>query len=457
MSNGEAKYESREVAAEATQLSRETEGPARKSKRKQIVILASVAIAVILLGSWVLVRSFSNKSKTQEAKAASDKATQTPTVMVAYVVSQEVNKELRLPGELHAYQNVAIYPKVQGFVESINVDRGSVVKRGQLLIRMSAPELASHTSEAEARVSAARQQRLEMESRVQSVREQRAEAAAKLAVDEGTYRRLKAAAATPGVVAENDVDIARGAVEADKARIRLIEQNEKAAQSVVQSQKENEKATRDAANSVRDIESYLRITAPFDGVVTERNVDRGSLVGPSSGPASTPMLRLQQITRLRLIVPVPESDVAGVVAGSRVNFTVPAFPGENFGGVLQRVSHMLDEKTRTMPVELDVINDSGRLAPGMFPEVMWPTHRPKPSLFVPASAIATTTERSFVIRIRNGVTEWVNVKRGVSMGDLVEIFGELEENDLVAVRGTDELRAGTLVATRQAQPAPSPR
>ena len=118
---------------------------------------------------------------------------------------------------------------------------------------------------------------------------------------------------------------------------------------------------------------------------------------------------------------------------------------------------MLDEKTRTMPVELDVINDSARLAPGMFPEVLWPTSRPKPSLFVPASAVATTTERSFVIRIRNGVTEWVNVKRRISMGDLVEVFGDLQENDLVAVRGTDELRAGTLVATKQAQPSPSPR
>lgn len=444
------------MTSEDNQEMIETGEPPGRSKRKRIVILVAVPIAAVLILSLVLVWSRNRNSQTQQAKATTDKAAP-PTVITTYVVSQTVNKELRLPGELHAYQNVAIYPKVQGFVESVNVDRGSVVKRGQLLIRMSAPELVSRTSEAEAKVRAAEEQRVEMEARVASVREQRAEAVAKLAVDEGTYKRLKAAAATPGVVAENDVDIARGAVEADKARIRLIEQNEKAAQSVAQSQKENEKATRDAANSVRDIESYLRITAPFDGVVTERNVDRGSLVGPSSGPASTPMLRLQQITRLRLIVPVPESDVAGVTAGSPVNFTVPAFPGENFAGVVQRVSHMLDEKTRTMPVELGVINDSGRLTPGMFPEVIWPTSRPKPSLFVPASAIATTTERSFVIRIRNGVTEWVSVKRGVSMGDLVEIFGELEENDLVAVRGTDELRAGTLVATKPAQQSPSPR
>ncbi len=197
------------------------------------------------------------------------------------------------------------------------------------------------------------------------------------------------------------------------------------------------------------LESYLQIAAPFDGVVTERNVDRGSLAGPASGTASTPMLRIQQISRLRLIVAVPESDVAGMVSGSRIGFTVPAFPGENFSGVVVRVSHALDEKTRTMPVELDVMNESGRLAPGMFPEVLWPTRRPKPSLFVPGPAIATTTERTFVIRIRNGVSEWVDVKRGMSMGDLVEIFGDLQENDVIAARGTDELRPGTSVSAKQ--------
>ena len=427
----------------------ETHASAARVNRKLIWLITIAALVVVVTLAWLLIRSL---RANQAAKAPAEKAA-LPTVITTYVISQTVNKELRLPGELRAYQNVAIYPKLQGFVESINVDRGSVVKRGQLLVRMSAPELTSHTSEAEARVRAAQQQRLEMESRVQSVREQRAEAEAKLTVDEGTYRRLKSASATPGVVAENDVDVARGVVEGDKARIRALEENEKAARAVVQSQVQNERATREAANSVRDIESYLRITAPFDGVVTERNVDKGSLAGPSTGASSAPMLRLQQISRLRLVVSVPEADVSGVASGTRINFTVPAFPGENFFGVVQRISQALDEKTRTMPVELDVINDSVRLAPGMFPDVVWPATRPRPSLFVPASAIATTTERVFVIRIRNGTTEWVDVKRGTSMGDLVEVFGELQENDVVAVRGTDEIRAGTTVSLKQAPKA----
>jgi len=412
------------------------------------VVVAGVAVLAIVVIGWLLIRS-----RSQRTVSASDKASQTPTILVSHVVSKDVDRQLKLPGELRAFQDVAIYPKVQGFVETVNVDRGSVVKRGQLLIRMSAPELASRTAEAQARVGVSRDQRLEMEARVRSVREQKAEAAAKLAADEGTYRRLKAASATPGVVAENDVDIARQNVEGDKARIRALEENEKAAQAVVQSQSQNEKATLEAARSVRDIEGYLNIRAPFDGIVTERNVDKGSLAGSPSGAGSTPMLRIQQVSKLRLVIAVPEADVAGVTNGDRINFTVSAYPGETFSGVVARISHTLDQKTRTMPVEVDVINDSARLAPGMFPEVVWPAKRLQPSLLVPPSAIAVTTERTFIVRIRNGTVEWVDVKRGVSMGDLVEVFGDLAENDVVATRGTDELRAGTKVNVKESAPS----
>jgi multidrug efflux pump subunit AcrA (membrane-fusion protein) len=106
-----------------------------------------------------------------------------------------------------------------------------------------------------------------------------------------------------------------------------------------------------------------------------------------------------------------------------------------------------------MPVELDVVNTDGKLSPGMFANVAWTMHRAHPSLFVPPSAIATTTERTFVVRVRNGQTEWVDVKRGAAMGPLVEVFGSLSAGDQVAVRGTDELRAGTRVVVKLAAPA----
>jgi membrane fusion protein (multidrug efflux system) len=449
MDREEPLSKSEEATAASIELPAAEAQPSVGSRRKRVVIIVSISVAAILIFSWIIIRSRANRTNTA---AATDKASQTPTVPASRVVSKDVDRQLRLPGELRAYQDVAIYPKVQGFVETINVDRGSVVRRGQLLIRMSAPELASRTAEAQARVGATKDQRLEMEARVRSVREQKAEAAAKLVADEGTYRRLKAASATPGVVAENDVDIWRQNVEADRARIRALEENERAAQAVVQSQTENEKAAVSSAKSVRDIEAYLNIHAPFDGIVTERNVDKGSLAGPSSGGSGAAMLRIQQISKLRLVVAVPEADVAGVTHGDRINFTVPAYPGETFSGVVARISHTLDEKTRTMPVEVDVINDSARLAPGMFPEVVWPAKRLQPSLFVPASAIAVTTERTFVVRLRSGTVEWVDVKRGVSLGDLVEVFGDLTENDVVATRGTDELRIGARVNVKESNP-----
>ena len=112
----------------------------------------------------------------------------------------------------------------------------------------------------------------------------------------------------------------------------------------------------------------------------------------------------------------------------------------------------MDVKTRTMPVELDVMNMSARLAPGMYPEVEWPVRRLRPTLFVPVSAVARTNEKRFVVRIRDGKADWVDVRSGLNAGNLIEVFGDLHDGDLVAVRGTDELRPGTSVNAHLNQP-----
>jgi membrane fusion protein (multidrug efflux system) len=417
---------------------------------KQMAFMRSFLILVLIIAATTSCRS---SAQDQAAKtAASPAPAQTPTVNVTEVVSMEMNRRFRLPGELQPFQDVAIYARVTGFVEAINVDRGSVVRRGQLLARLRAPELDAQRSEAEARSRAAQSQRVEAAARVNSARAQRLEAEAKLAAEEATYQRLKAASATPGVVAGNDVEVAQRSVDANRARVQLWGENEKAAQAQLNALEENERALGAAARTSQNIEAYLRITAPFDGVITERNAHPGALAG-AGGQSATPMFRLQQVSRLRLVVAVPESEVAGVASGTQVNFTVPALPGEQLTGVVQRISHALDAKTRTMPVELDVDNSSRRLAPGMFPEVIWPARRLRPSLFVPPTAVATTTERTFVIRVREGQVEWVDVKRGVAMnqpsGDLVEVFGDLAPGDQIAARGTDELRPGLRVAVKK--------
>lgn len=360
------------------------------------------------------------KDDAASAKAASPEGA--PKVQVAKVISQKLAMTVHLPGEIQPYEDVAIFPKVTGFVKSITVDRGSHVKAGELIARLEAPELIAQRSEAQ--------------SKLQASQAQLAATEAKVASDQGTYEHLKAAATTPGVVAGNDLLVAEKALDADRAQVKAHQENVGAAQQALQ--------------AVAQTEAYLQVKAPFDGVVTERNVHPGALVGPAGGPGvAIPMVRIETLSRLRVVVPLPETYAAGVPEGTKVEFTVPDFPGRAFSGRIARIAHSVDVKTRTMPVELEVANMKGDLSPGTFSDVLWPVRRSYPTLFVPATSVANTLERVFVVRVRDGKTEWIDVKTGATVDKTVEVFGDLHEGDLVAVRGTDELRPGSSVSAQE--------
>jgi membrane fusion protein (multidrug efflux system) len=136
-----------------------------------------------------------------------------------------------------------------------------------------------------------------------------------------------------------------------------------------------------------------------------------------------------------------------------LTITDAANPGQTFPGVVARISQSVDVATRTMAVELDVNNADGRLAPGTFCQVKWPVRRTAPSLLVPNGSVASTTGRTFVIRVRGGRTEWVDVKTGLTSASLVEVFGALKPGDEIAARGTDELKAGASVQVKPVKPA----
>jgi len=338
------------------------------------------------------------------------------TADLAPVVAKPVSRTIELPGEFLPFLSVPLHAKVPGYVERVLVDRGSVVKPGDLLVELTAPEMTARIAEAESRVQAAEADRLQAE--------------AQLAAAQATYDRLKEAAQTPGAVAGNELIQAEKQVDAAKAVLHSRQQASRAAEAAVRSQK--------------DLEAYLKISAPFEAVVTDRLVHPGALVGPGN---DVPLLVLQQVSRLRLVVPVPEEDVSGIAHGASVPFTVPAWPERTFNGAIARLSHALDPKTRTMAVELDVANRDGALAPGMFPTVKWPVRRSRPALFVPRTSVVTTTERTFVIRDQNGRAQWVDVKKGAAEGDLVEVVGSLKPGDQILRRPTDEIRDGTPLKT----------
>jgi RND family efflux transporter MFP subunit len=334
------------------------------------------------------------------------------------VISHPIDRTVELPGEFIPYLSVPIHAKISGFVEKVEVDRGSMVKEGQLLATLVAPELNAQRAEAKAKVGVAQSQKTEAEARLLAAR--------------STYERMKAASATPGVIAGNELVQAEQQVDAERARVRAAEASIQAAE--------------EAMKAIEELELYLRVTAPFSGVITTRNVHPGALVG--SGKDDLPMFQLETLARLRLVVPVPEANVGGIARSAKVGFSVSAYPGETFYGTISRIAHSIDPKTRSMPVELDVFNPGGRLAAGMYPTVKWPIRGKSSVLLVPASAVVANSERTFVIRFDGQSSEWVDVKKGPAQEDLVEIIGPLKEGDIVLRRGSEEIREGTRLKVR---------
>jgi membrane fusion protein, multidrug efflux system len=338
--------------------------------------------------------------------------TQSPArVEMVKVESRSSARTVPLTAELAPFLQTDVEARSPGYVERVLVDRGSLVHRGQLLVQLSAPEINSQTSASEANLHQA-------EADV-------AQAEAQAAAAESTAAKLQEAAKTPGAVAGNEL------LQAEKQR--------EAAQALVDSRKAAVRTAKDRLQASQATESYLRVTAPFDGMITDRFVNPGMLIDGGH----TPMLKLQQIAHLRLIVPVPETYTGSAVKGMLAVFHVPAHPGKSYTAKVARIPNALDQQSRAMMVELDVYNKDGSLAPGMYPTVDWPVGAGENLPFVPATSVVTTTQRTFVIVSINGRAHWVDVRKGPAAGESVSIRGPIAVGQEVVKRASDEIREGT--------------
>jgi membrane fusion protein (multidrug efflux system) len=335
-------------------------------------------------------------------------------VEMTKVESGSSARTVPLTAELAPFLQTDIEARSPGYVERVLVDRGSLVHRGQLLIELSAPEINSQTAASEANVHQA-------EAEV-------AQAEAQAAAAESTSAKLQEAAETPGAVAGNEL------LQAQKQR--------DAAQALVDSRKAAVKTAKERLQMSQAMESYLRVTAPFDGMITDRFVNPGVLIDGGH----TRMLKLQQVAHLRLIVPVPETYTGSVAKGMSAVFHVPARPGRNYTAKVARIPNALDQQSRAMMVELDVYNKEGSLAPGMYPTVDWPVSVGGNLLFVPATSVVTTTERTFVIASVNGHAHWVDVRKGPAVGEKVSVRGQIAVGQEVVKVASDEIREGTPLA-----------
>jgi RND family efflux transporter MFP subunit len=345
-------------------------------------------------------------SASQQPADQSNSAAEVATdVTVVPVKSAVLSTHVALPGQFVPFESVDLYPKVQAFIETITVDRGSHVRAGEVLVRLSAPEIAAQQAQADASYRAAN---------------------ARLASDRATYERLASAAKTPGIVAENDVDVARQVAAASAAQAQSAEAG---------------------VRSARDMAGYLTIRAPFDGVVTARNLHPGAIAGPS-GASGLPILQLAKADKLRLTVAVPASNIQGATVGQPLSFTTPSAPGKTFSATIARMAQAVDPRTRTMTIEADVPG-TNELTAGSFVSVNWPITRSYSTLRVPPSAIANDQQRQFVIKVVGGSAKWVDVTTGLNDNGMVEVFGDLKAGDLIVEHGTDAIRDGSSVRPKR--------
>jgi RND family efflux transporter MFP subunit len=316
----------------------------------------------------------------------------------AFVSEKALSTSAQLPGQLVPFNEVNLFPKVNGFVKEMLVDRGSIVKKGQLLVILEAPE---------------------MESQLQSANSKYLQAKENADESREKYERLKEAAKEPGSVSPLDLDDANSKMKADQA--------------MVQSQASN-------VASVKTMESYLRIYAPFDGMIIQRNVSPGALVAPGKA-TDQPMLIIQDVHKMRLTVSIPEDYVDKVDLRQPVSFTFNAMPGQVQTAKISRSANSLGTMQQEA-VEIDVLNQNGQLKPGMYAEVKIPMLSGAKSLLVPNSAIIRSTEREYVIKDSMGKASLINIKEGLASNDSTEVFGNLKANDKVLVHASDEIKQG---------------
>lgn len=361
-------------------------------KLSHIISAAALIVPTMITGC----RQSSNKPE--------DKRTARIDSVTVFVLQKDsVNKSINFPAELLPIERAEIFPKVSGYVKNINVDIGDRVRKGQLLATLEAPELISNHAQANADVQTAR---------------------AKYLGSLDAYNRIVNASKVEGTIAAGELEKVRNQVQADSAALQ---------------------AARSRLGVQGQFRDYLTIRAPFSGVITQRNLDPGTLVGTNN---TRPMLVLENTNSLRLRIPVPEAYTAATAGTNSVNFSVDAQPGAIYTATLSRKSGALNLSNRTETWEFIYPNTGNELKSGMFANASLKLGRKEKSFLVSPAAIATTLERRFVIRLNDGKTEWVDIRTGITVNDKVEIFGNLDEGDTLLARATDEIKPGTGVVPK---------
>ncbi len=326
-------------------------------------------------------------------------------VRVVEPVKQAPAEFLTLPATVEALEQATLYAKVTGYLERIDVDKGDQVRRGALLARLEVPEVNQQYQGAVAALEQAEAERT---------------------LKQTTYQRLTSVQrAQPDVLAQQDVDAARGDAELAKAKVDFA---------------------RAELGRLDALKRFADMSAPFSGVITARYVDPGALIQQGSGTSGTAVVSIADLDTVRVYVAVPETDLAQLDRRKPVRVLLAALPRARIAGRITRLSGAVDPATRTMKAEIDLPNPGHEMAPGMFGAAQLPLAAGT-GLFVPAAAVRQDPDgHTFVYLADHGRLHAVRVETGAAHGGMLAIDG-VQQHMEVVVSATGPLREGIAVTT----------
>lgn len=403
----------------------------RRSLFSILTVSAVALLAVVGFGLWP--RLAKQRTMLADAKEESDKI---PTVRVAKVGYTTGSSELELPADLQAEIETPVYARVEGYIVRRLVDIGWRVKKGQLLAELQTPELDQQILQAKAAISqglaAVKQQEAQM-----------MQTKANLKLAEVTVGRWKMLT-SEGVTSRQDTDEKIAAYEVRQAELAASEANILAAH-------ENVAAAEANLNRLHEMKSFAKLTAPFDGVITYRNPDIGTLI--SAGANQKEVFRVSDISKIRIFVNIPQAYVTAVKPGTPAIVHVEDI-NKDFHLKVGGIANALDMNSRTMLAVLRVPNEGGPLMPGMFSRVKMMLPNPPSVLAIPADAVVSRNEGQMVAVV--GADKRVHFRKVVvarDTGSSMEVTSGVSVGDQVVLNPTDEVREGAPVEIRVIAPA----
>ena len=366
-------------------------------------LLWILAVAAVLLAIWGVFSRVRGRDKVAEETATEA----TPVVQIARPTASPATDELVLPGNVTAFFEAPIYARTSGYLKIWYSDIGTPVKKGQLLAEIETPEVDQQLQQARSQLNTAK-------------------ANYNLAqITSNRYQELK----NTDSVAQQDVDNALGSERANAATVSAAEYQVK---------------------YLEQLESFRRIYAPFDGIITVRNTDVGHLINSGAGSPTAELFHIAAIHTLRVYINVPQQFSPAAKTGLSAALTLQEFPGRQFKGRLVRTANAIDLATRTLLVEVDVDNPTGELLPGAYAEVHLAVPSGAPTFILPVSALIFRAQGLQVGVVRDGKhAELANIIMGRDFGSEVEVVSGLQADDQVIINPPDSLISGEEVRVGQ--------